>query len=595
MISNKDFSTRIFQQGLKILVEKSLLKNPCWKFLFKNPCWKIRVVNPCCKSLLEIIVGNPCWKILVKKCLLKNPRIFQQGFSTRICNKDFSCSNKNVPTKMFHQKCSNKSCQQKCSNKNVPSKMFQQKCSNKSYQQKSSIKNVPKKMFQQKCSKAKMFQQLSSNKDLPSKMFQLVEKSLFQPCCKILPSKSLLKILVEQSKDVSTRKLPTRIFQQWFSSKDFSKRIYNKATRMFLTIISNKDLPTRILVGTRIVEQILVEQLFPTRIFQQAFFNKDFLSLLTNPCWKILVGNHCWKSLLKNPGWKILVQKSLLKILVGNPCWKIQGFFNKDFSTRNYNKDLQQGFLMFQQKCANKNVPTKMLPTKMFQQKCFNKNFPTKMFQKQCSNKGCSIKNVPTRIFQQKFFNKNLPLKMLNKNPSIEKSYQQKSFQQKLPTNPGSNKDFSRILVEQGFTTRQQGFVTKISNKDFSTRIFQSSWIILVKKWIPCWKIQGFFNKDFTTMIFNKNVQPTKMFHQKSNKNVPTKMFHQKCTNKNVPTKVANKNLPTRIFQQGFTTRQQGFPRMISNKDFSTRIFPTRIFNPCWKILVEKSLLKNAC
>ena len=75
------------------------------------------------------------------------------------------------------------------------------------------------------------------------------------------------------------------------------------------------------------------------------------------------------------------------------------------------------------------------------------------------------------------------------------------------------------------------------------------------------------------------------MFHYK---NVPTKMFQQKCSIKNVPTKMFQQKLPTkifqqgfskdfsRIFQQGFTTRQQGFLTIISNKDFSTRIF-----NPC--------------
>ena len=244
---------------------------------------------------------NPCWKILVKKCfeqksLLKNPTGFfnkelQQGFSTRICNKDFSCSNKNVPTKMFHQKCSNKFLmfQQKCSNKMLPTKMFQQKLPTKIFHQKCSIKNVP----------TKMFQQISSNKDFPAK-----------------------------------------IFQQGFTTRQ----------QGFLTIISNKD--------------------FSTRIF--------------NPCWKILVE----KSLLKNPCCKILVEKSLLKILVGNPCWKIQGFFNKDFSTRNNNKDLQQWFAT---RIFN-------VPTKMFHQKCTNKNVPTKV----------ANKNLPTRIFQQGFFNKDL-------------------------------------------------------------------------------------------------------------------------------------------------------------------------------------------
>ena len=82
---------------------------------------------------------------------------------------------------------------------------------------------------------------------------------------------------------------------------------------------------------------------------------------------------------------------------------------SKDFSTRNNNKDLQQGFAT---RIFN-------VPTKMFQQKCSIKNLPTKMFQQK----------LPTKIFQQGFFNKDL--------------------QQ-------GNKDF------------QQGFF----NKDFLTRIF---------------------------------------------------------------------------------------------------------------------------
>ena len=103
---------------------------------------------------------------------------------------------------------------------------------------------------------------------------------------------------------------------------------------------------------------------------------------------------------------------------------------------------------MFQQKCSNKNVPTKMF------QKCSNKNVPTKMFQQKCSNK--KLKIFPTKMFQQKF-----PTKM---------------FQQKC-----SNK----ILVPtKGFTNKD--VPTKISNKNVPTRIFPT-------------KIfqQGFFNKDF--------------------------------------------------------------------------------------------------
>ena len=225
------------------------------------------------------------------------------------------------------------------------------------------------------------------------------------------------------------QKLPTNIFQQGFSSKDFSTRIYNKATRI-LTIISNKD--------------------FSTRIF--------------NPCWKILVE----KSLLKNPCCKILVEKSLFKILVGNPCWKIQGFFNKDFSTRNNNKDLQQWF----------GTRIFNVPTKMFHQKCSNKNVPTKV----------ANKNLPTRIFQQGFFNKDL---------------------------------------QQGKKDFQQGFF----NKDFLTRIFYPCWLILVEKsfleilveksWLknpcskilvenPCWKslleILVEKSKDFSTRIFQQGI-----------------------------------------------------------------------------------------
>ena len=200
--------------------------------------------------------------------------------------------------------------------------------------------------------------------------------------------------------------------------------------------------------------------------------------MLKNPCWKILVQ----KSLLQNPCWKILVGQSLLK----NPCWKslleILVEKSKDFSTRIfqqgittriYNNDLQQGFLMFQQKCSNKNVPTKSL---------FNQKF----VQQGCSNKSCQQgffnKEFPTRIFQQGFFNKDFLSLLTNpcsKNP----------FWKSLFKNPGSNKSCSKILVAKSLFQQSLLEILVEKSKDFSTRIFQQECSI----------------KNVTTRICNKD------------------------------------------------------------------------------------------
>ena len=120
---------------------------------------------------------------------------------------------------------------------------------------------------------------------------------------------------------------------------------------------------------------------------------------------------------------------------------------SKDFSTRNYNKDFQQGFAT--RKCSNKNVPTKM-----FHQKCTNKNVPTK------------ISNKNPRIFQQGFFN------------ITTRIYQQKC------SNKIANKNF-----QQGFSTRQGFF-----NKDLQQGIKD------------CWNFQqGFFNKILVEKSLLKN------------------------------------------------------------------------------------------
>ena len=264
----------------------------------------------------------------------------------------------------------------------------------------------------------------------------LLEIIVGNPCWKILVKKCLLKILVEKSKDFSTRNynkdfqqgfatrifhVPTKMFQQKCSIKNVRTKMFQQkcSNKSYQQKSSIKNVPSKMYqqkCSNKSCQQKSSNKDFPARIFQQGFTtrqqgfltiisNKDFSTRIFNPCWKILVE----KSLLKNPCCKILVEKSLFKILVGNPCWKIQGFFNKDCSTRNNNKDLQQWFAT---RIFN-------VPTKMFHQKCTNKNVPTKV----------ANKNLPTRIFQQGFFNKDL---------------------------------------QQG----KQGFLTIISNKDFSTRIF---------------------------------------------------------------------------------------------------------------------------
>ena len=458
---SKDFSTRIFYPCWQILVEKSFLEILVEKSLFQG--FSILVE----KSLLQILVGNPCWK-----SLMKNPRIFQQGFYNKDFQQGFATRIFNVPTKMFQQKCSIKNVPTKCSNKNVPTKMFHQKCTNKNVPTKVANKNVPTKIFHQGLfNKEKilvqqwksllknpkmfqqpgMFQQKSCNKNFPSKMFQ-------QKCSnKNVPSK------------MYQQKCSNKSCQQKSSNKDFPAKIfqqtsYNKATR-----ISNNYVPTGIFQQGFLSWKILVKYL----VEKQGFSNKDFSTRIFNPCWKILVE----KSLLKNPCCKILVEKSLFKILVGNPCWKIQGFFNKDFSTRNNNKDLQQWFAtrifnvptkMFHQKCSNKNVPTKVA----------NKNLPTRIFQQGFFNKDLQQgKKDFQQLFQQGFFNKdflslltNFVEKILCWQILVEKSLLQNPCWKILVENP-CWKSLLEILVEKSkdFSTRifQQGITTRICNKDF--------------------------------------------------------------------------------------------------------------------------------
>ena len=99
----------IFVALLQILVEKWLLKNPCWKIFVGNFCWNIFVgtflMEQFCWNIfvgtyifvgtLKILVANPCCN-----SLLKNPWIFQQGFPARISNKDFQ---QRFSTRMFQQ------------------------------------------------------------------------------------------------------------------------------------------------------------------------------------------------------------------------------------------------------------------------------------------------------------------------------------------------------------------------------------------------------------------------------------------------------------------------------------------------------------
>ena len=458
---------------------------------------------------------------------------------------------------MFHQK---------CSNKNVPSKMsklYQQKCPNKSCQQKSSNKDFPTRIYNKAARISKNdFQQGFFNKDFSTR--------IKNPCWKILVKKSLLKNLVQGfcnnpwitildfQKDVAkillemfhqksfeqkcSNKMPTKMFQQKCSIKNVSTKITNKnvPTKMFHqkcsiknvpTKVTNKNVPTKIFHQKCSIKNVptkMFQQKLPTKIFQQGFSSKDFSTRIYNKATRIS-NNYFQQGFFLLQGFLILVEKSLLqnlcwKILVENPCWKSllkknPRIFQQGITTSIYNNDLQQGFLMFQQKCSIKNVPSKM-----FNQKFTNKNVP--------------IKTLPTKMFQQKFSNKNV-------------------------------------------TTRQQGFF----NKDFLTRIFYPCWQILVEKkslfpcwkilveksWLknpcskilvgnPCWKIQGFFNKDFQ--------QGFLMFQQKcSNKNVPTKICQQKSSNKDFSTRIYNKDVPTRI------SIRMMFQQKFFNKDVSTKMF----------------------
>ena len=238
--------------------------------------------------------------------------------------------------------------------------------------------------------------------------------------------KSLLQILVEMKNPCCNSLLKNPwIFQQGFSffNKDFSTRISNNdfqqdfSNKHFLTRIFQQGFPTRFSnkdFSTRIFQQGFFNKDFSTRIFQQGFLlviivRNPCNALLKNPCWKILVGNHSWKSLLPccksllvHFWWNIFVGRFLLatfvgtfllvhfwwnifigtflmehycwdifvetlKILVGNPCcnsllktpcWKIFGFFNKDFQQG----FLQQGFLNkdFSTRISNKDFSTRI-------------------------------------------------------------------------------------------------------------------------------------------------------------------------------------------------------------------------------------------